>query len=81
MTTQSPTPRNPLSGLRINITQAAKLADIKMGVLIPMRSKGARLYDPTFPPMTNGTLDAAEVLAWKAARDAKANNPEGQKNV
>lgn len=33
--------------------------------------------DPTFPPMYHGTFDSAAVLAWKAARDAKA----GQKEV
>jgi len=75
MTTQAPTSSNPLTGLRINITQAAKLADIKMGELIPIRSKGARLYDPTFPPMTDGTFDASEVLAWKQARESRNTQP------
>lgn len=71
MTTQAPTPRNPLSGLRINITQAAKVADIRIGELVAIRSKGARLYDQSFPPMTDGTFDAAEVLAWKVTRETR----------
>jgi hypothetical protein len=71
MTTIVLTPSNPLSGLRINITQAAQVTDTKISELVAIRSKGARLYDPTFPLMTDGTFDAAEVLAWKQARDSR----------
>lgn len=56
---------------RLTMLQVTKLCGQPIG---PLRR------DSTFPPMWHGTFDEEAVLAWKAARDAKANNPEGQKN-
>jgi len=57
---------------RLTMQQTATALNTNIGGVIKLRSKGASLYDPTFPPMVNGTFDEAAVLAWKAARDAKA---------
>lgn len=67
MTTQPLTPR------RLTMQQAATAINTNIGGVIKLRSKGASLYDPAFPDMmTDGTFDAAEVLAWKVARDERA---------
>jgi hypothetical protein len=57
---------------RLTMQQTAAAIGTNIGGVIKLRSKGATLYDPTFPPMINSTFDEAAVLAWKATRDAKA---------
>ncbi len=56
---------------RLSIRQVTQLCGQPIG---PLRR------DPNFPPMQHGSFDEAAVMAWKTALDAKANNPEGQKN-
>jgi hypothetical protein len=69
-----------MTSRRLTIRETAAAIGTNLGGLLKLRSKGARLYDPTFPPMVNQTFDEAGVLSWKAARDAKAANPGGHKN-
>ena len=46
--------------------QVAEKLGINLGTLIKMRSKGARLFDPSFPAMTSGAFKAADISAWVA---------------
>ncbi|MDP3335249.1 hypothetical protein [Rhodoferax sp.] len=57
---------------RLSFKQAAEAIGTNLGTLIQMRAKGAKLFDPTFPPMTNGTFDAAEIAAWKTAKNVQS---------
>lgn len=51
---------------RLTIGQTTHLCNQQIGRL---------RADTTFPPMINGTFAEAAVLAWIAARDAKAATP------
>jgi len=59
----------------ITMRQAAAILGTNLGAIIKLRAKGARLYDPTFPPMVTGRFDRAAILAWQAANTSKPTMP------
>jgi len=65
--------RGPI--MKLSIQQVAQALGTNLGSVILMRAKGARLYDPTFPPMTNGTFDSTEVASWKATKSGQLQVP------
>lgn len=62
----------------ITMQQAAAILGTNLGTIIILRSKGARLFDPTFPAMVNGKFDRAAILAWQAANASKLPAPPNQ---
>lgn len=53
---------------KLSMQQVASQIGTNLGTLIQMRARGAKLFDATFPPMTNGTFDSTEIAAWLAAK-------------
>jgi hypothetical protein len=66
--------------IRLTDRQTAQLIGTNLGEILKLSARSGKYHDPTFPPKENGTRCANAVLAWIAARDAKATNPEGSKN-
>lgn len=60
-TTHRLTHREVAAALGINFFEMAKL-----------RSKGSRLFDPTFPAQANGLYSEVEVLAWKKSKEGRS---------
>ncbi len=61
----------PAAPRRLTMQQTAAAIGTNLGTLIQLRAKGARLYDPSFPPMVGGNFDEAAIMAWKTARDER----------
>lgn len=58
-----------MSAAKLSMQQVASQIGTNLGTLIQMRARGAKLFDPTFPPMTNQTFDSTEVAAWLTAKN------------
>jgi len=65
-----------MSAKTLTLQQVAKQIGTNLGTIIQMRAKGARLFDATFPPMTNGTFNAADISAWQTARTTPSSTSD-----
>ena len=57
---------------RATPTQAARILGITVSTLLRLRYSGSSIFDPTFPKTTAGKYETKDLLAWRAARVAKA---------
>lgn len=66
---------------RLSHREAADALGLNISDLFKIRLKGARLFDPSFPKISNGTFDETEIFAWKLARDNRATQGNVQPSI
>ena len=57
---------------RLTLRETAAAIGTNLGGLSKLRSKGARLFDPSFPSPVGGLFIEAEILAWKKSKEEEA---------
>jgi hypothetical protein len=59
----------------ISLRLAGQILGITLGQISQLRARDCKQYDPAFPPMSGGTFDLDEIMAWRAARRGSHNPP------
>jgi hypothetical protein len=59
----------------ISMRLAAQILGVTLGQISQLRARDCKQYDPAFPPMSGGTFDLDEIIAWRAAKRASNKPP------